>query len=401
MITPPPQYNEAHDSAIFMSSGNMSPTTNQADAATDCIDSPHGSCFSGKTEVSLDHGRLENGQQAYVKYTFDDIEQMWTTLARARRDGLFPMTKAGPNNTGALITDYYCYLELTAARGDAPREDWPDMTEVSELIARITRDIRARDKIAADMSEKDRVNSHVNNIMSGVNAEARLYSIVQHAVTYAAKTGSNEQAATVAGENMISMLKGIRNVINEMSGKGTQYSSGVDIEAILDHIFSVIDAALHDSVTPLDENVKDLGGHVEDIRGEIMHLNAIGQHVNAIDGHVHSLGNNLNAMGTLLNSTNGNVISLNTQLGLLQTIVNMLPRMIAQALEEMVPDAIHTSIGPIMEAIEAQLGVLLPNDTPARSGRAKRSSKFCGFFRKVFRKGGRKHGRCAGAGAAI
>ncbi|KAI2601711.1 hypothetical protein GGR54DRAFT_84830 [Hypoxylon sp. NC1633] len=58
---------------------------------------------------------------------------------------------------------------------------------------------------------------------------------------------------------------------------------------------------------------------------------------------------------TLLNSTNGNVVVLNTQINLLQTIVNMLPRMVTESLDTILPGAVNAVIGPVMAEIEAQL----------------------------------------------
>ncbi|KAI5864201.1 hypothetical protein GGS23DRAFT_620030 [Durotheca rogersii] len=330
---------------------------------------------------------LANGQTARVTYTFGEINSMWATLQDARREGLFPTTTATFNDTRAVIEDYGYYMSLRSLRGDAPPDQWPDMPEVAESLTQITRDIRARDKVAANASESDRVRAHVNNMMSGVNAEARLYSIVQHAVNYAHQNGSGEQATTLTGQTMAALLDGIRGVITEMAGKGTHNVNGTNVDAVMEDVFGVIDMALN-------ENANKVDGQLNRVDGQIMHLDAIVHHVGAIDGHVHSLGNNLNAMSTLLNSTNGNVVSLNTQLGLLQSIVNLLPQMIQQALEDVLPQGIQ----PIITILEQQLGVALANRIGAiaaankKARRAKKFSKFLNFFKKPSDKGDRKDG---------
>lgn len=321
------------------------------------------------------------------RYTFQQLTEMGTVLAHARSQGLFPPTTAAAHDFHAITQDYLRFIQLSAARGNAPREEWNQMRDVVQLLVEITQEIRARDKVAAEKTEEERVQAHVANMMSGVSAENKLYDIVKHAVTFAMNNGSGDEAATVTGQNMAALLDGIRGVIREMAGQGTHNVDGVNVEAVLEDVFGMIDFALGHSVGPLDRNVNALGGRVAHMDGQIMHLNAIGQHVNAIDGHVHSLGNNINAFGTLLNSTNGNVISLTTQIALLQTIVNMLPRMIAEACEQMLPGAAQEAMGPIIAIIEGHLGTALPIGAAHGTQQQPRGlKKFFKSVKKLFRK---------------
>ncbi|KAI0378364.1 hypothetical protein F5Y04DRAFT_148734 [Hypomontagnella monticulosa] len=328
-----------------------------------------------------------------VDCTIDQLIEMGSELAKARAEECFPKTTASPFDHGATIEDYMRLTTLTDVRGSAPREEWSEMPDVIELTIKIAQDIQTRDKLAAGKSEEQRVKAHVDNMMSGVSAEAKLYNIVKHAVAYSVKNGSGDQAATMAGQNMLDILNGIRGSIKEMAEKGTHGVHDVNVETVLEEVFGMIDFALGGHTRDMDGQLKDFGGRVDgqvkqmggqinDMRGEIMHLNAIGQHVDAIDNHVHSLGNNLNAMGTLLNSTNGNVVSMTTQVALLQTIVNMLPRMIAEAVQEILPEALENGMNPLMEAIAAQLGVILPgaHQTP-KVGNTK---KFLSFVKSGF-----------------
>ncbi|KAI2783059.1 hypothetical protein F4815DRAFT_503931 [Daldinia loculata] len=339
---------------------------------------------------------IEGAQSAIVmieidgvtyRYTLHQITEMGTVLAHARSQGLFPPTTAAGHDVHAITSDYLRFIQLSAARGDAPREEWNQMRNVVQLLVEITQEIQARDKVAAEKTEEERVNAHVANMMSGVGAEAKLYDIVKHAVTFAMNNGSGDEAATVAGQNMVNILHGIRGAINEMAGQGTHNINDANVESVLEEVFGMIDFALGNFVGPLNKNVNALGGRVEHMDGQITHLNAIGQHVNAIDGHVHSLGNNLNAMGTLLNSTNGNVVSLNTQIALLQTIVNMLPRMISEALQQMLPGAAQEAMGPIIAIIEGHLGTALPIGAARDTQQQPRGlKKFFKSVKKMFRK---------------
>ncbi|KAI1411736.1 hypothetical protein F5Y13DRAFT_200716 [Hypoxylon sp. FL1857] len=312
---------------------------------------------ANRTSVMAGHGGVS------ISLTPQQLTQMGAELANARAEGRFPMTTAASYDIDAIAQDYSRLVALNEARGNAPREEWNRMPNVVQLLVRITQEIRARDKITAERTEEERVQAHVSSMMTGVGAEAKLYSIVQHAVTYAINKGSADRDAVVAGQNMVNILNGIRGTVKDMASQHTHGVHGVNIEAVVEEVFGTIDFALSTFADPLDKNVKQMDGQINQLGGitEVSQgqVHAIGQHVSAIDNHVHSLGNNLNAMGTLLNSTNGNVVALNAQIGLLQAIVNMLPQMIQQSLQERLPVALEAATTPIREAFEAQLGVTL------------------------------------------
>ncbi|KAI0121515.1 hypothetical protein F4776DRAFT_631204 [Hypoxylon sp. NC0597] len=293
-----------------------------------------------------------------ISVTPQELTQMGAELAKARAEGRFPMTTAADYDIYAIAQDYGRLVALNEARGNSPREEWNSMPNVVQLLVRITQEIRARDKITAETTEEERVRAHVSSMMTGVGAEAKLYSIVQHAVTYAINNGSGDQAAARAAQNMVSLLHGIRGSIKDMAARGTHGVLDVNIETVLEEVFGMIDFAISQS---LGGHTKQMDGQLNTVNGQIIQLNAIAGHASAIDNHVHALGNNLNAMGTLLNSTNGNVVSLSTQIGVLQTIVNLLPQMIQQAIQERLPTALASATGPLIESIEAQLGVALAN----------------------------------------
>ncbi|OTA65219.1 hypothetical protein K449DRAFT_463345 [Hypoxylon sp. EC38] len=299
-----------------------------------------------------------------MSLTTQQLTQMGAELAKARAEGRFPTTTAAGYDVYATAHDYRRLTALNEARGNAPREEWNSMPNVVQLLVRITQEIRARDKTTAETTEEQRVRAHVSNMMSGVGAEAKLYRIVQHAVIHAISNGGADQDAAIAGQNMAAILNGIQGVIKQMAEKGAHNINGANVEAVLEDVFGMIDYALGQS---LGGHVKEMDGQFNRIDNQIIQLNAIAGHANAIDNHVHSLGNNLNAMGTLLNSTNGNVAAMSAQVNILQTIINMLPRMISEACETILAEAVQSATTPLVESIEAQLGVALasPPISPA------------------------------------
>ncbi|KAI0131226.1 hypothetical protein F4814DRAFT_445367 [Daldinia grandis] len=307
-----------------------------------------------------------------VSYTLNQITEMGNALVRARAEGRFPTTTAASLDFHAITRDYFRLTQLTAVRGNAPPEEWNQMQDVVQLLVDITQEIQARDKVAAERTEEERVQAHVTNMMSGVSAETKLYDIVRHAVAFAMSNGSGNEAATLTGQSMVNILHGIRGTINNMADNGTHGVNNTNVETVLEEVFRMIEHALSQSLDgharQMNGQLNAVNGQLNTVNGQIMHLDAIGHHVNAIDGHVHSLDNNINAFGTLLNSTNGNVISLTTQIALLQTIINMLPRMIAEACEQMLPGAAQESMAPIIAIIEGHLGTALP--TGAAQGTA-------------------------------
>ncbi|KAI0008454.1 hypothetical protein F4779DRAFT_641819 [Xylariaceae sp. FL0662B] len=341
--------------------------------------------------------RTSTGHGVAVKLTLDDMNNMRRELAIARREGRFPATSASEHDTGIVFEDYMRLQALNNARGDAAPEDWNRMPNVVELMSSITREIRQRDEVRGEESYGANVNAHVENMMNGINAENHLYRIVQHAVHFAVNNGGNNEGATQAGVNMAALLDRIRGVVREMAGEGTHGVNNQNVDGVLEQVFSVIDDALNARVDHMDGQIKNMDGQINSLdsitNGQ---LNAIAAHTKAIDGYVNSMGTNLNSMGTLIHSTNNNINAMGSQLNLLQTIVNMLPQMITRVLEEILPQAIQGSIGPIMESIEAQLGGK-KNVGKKSKGRKFFGSGFFGFFKKH----GGNDGSGPGAGSAM
>ncbi|OTB05371.1 hypothetical protein M426DRAFT_260867 [Hypoxylon sp. CI-4A] len=346
------------------------------------------------TEVKIDRDGV------ILSYTADQMFLMASELADARADGRFPRTTAPTNDINAIAQDYLRLLALEGARGNAPRAEWNQMYDVVDLYVRIAQEIRARDKLAADRSEEERINAHVDNMMSGVGAEARLYSIVQHAVNYAIQNGSGEQAATKTGQSMIDVLRGIQGVVNGMANRGAHGVNESNVETVIEEVFRTIDFALGQG---LDGHAKHMNGQFDRVDGQISNLNsithgqvqAISHHVDAIDGHVLSLGTNLNAMRTLLGSTNNNIGAMTSQVTLLQTLLNMLPQMVAESLQQMLPEAVQSSLGPVMQIIGTELAAALAGHPVQVNAKKSKSKKFLGAltspFKKFFKKDDHHH----------
>ncbi|KAI1461075.1 hypothetical protein F4805DRAFT_454012 [Annulohypoxylon moriforme] len=334
-----------------------------------------------------------------VMMTFRQLQTMNEELARARAAGHFPRTTAPAYDIQATVEDYRRLQELSRVRGSAPPEQWRSMREASELHVRIAQQIAERDEVTGESAEHQRVHQLVANLMNGVDTESRMYGIVQHAVAHAIKKQQSDAAATMTGQSMIEMLKGIRTAINQMGERGAHGVSEHNFEAVLEEVFGMIDHALGEGlgervqhmdgqINRVDGQIDRVDGQINHVDGQIMHLNAIGQHVNAIDGHVHSLGNNLGAMSVLLNSTNGNITGMTTQIGVLQTIVNMLPQMIQQVLHERLSQALEDALRPLIDLIEAHYGVSIGQIDPATinaQGQSKKS-KVKSFFKGIFKR---------------
>ncbi|KAI1095083.1 hypothetical protein F5B19DRAFT_366211, partial [Rostrohypoxylon terebratum] len=351
-----------------------------------------------------------------VTYSLEQIAIMGRELSKARKAGLFPKTTAPEHNIRAIAEDYQSLCVLDNLRKDVDPSNWnKDEAIVSQLIE-TSRAINFRDEELMEMAEDQRVKALMNNMMEGVNEEARIHGVVKHAMGTSLKDfhGSVKE-----------MFDVVRDAVEKLAKDKVHGVTESNLEAVFEDLFGIIDLALSQNntefsgrVKQMDSQIKDMNGQyqrvdsqikdmngqyqrvdsqikdmngqyqrvdsqIKDMNGQIIHLNAIGQHVNAIDGHVHSLGNNINAFGTLLNSTNGNVVAVTTQLGLLQTLLNLLPKMIEGVLREHLAQNLQTGLHPLVTILQAH-GIALGD---ARAQKKSIKSFFKGIFQR-FRKGG-------------
>ncbi len=126
------------------------------------------------------------------------------------------------------------------------------------------------------------------------------------------------------------VVNDIRATVKSQAAHGVE---GVDMNSVMEEVFSVIENALNGQINNMS-NITN---------AQNLQVNAIAGHVNAIDNHVQAMGNNVNAMGALLNSTNGNVTSLTANIAVLQTILTVIPQMVTNSVQDMLPDVIATA----------------------------------------------------------
>ncbi|RYP48586.1 hypothetical protein DL768_005541 [Monosporascus sp. mg162] len=275
------------------------------------------------------------------------ITDMARELAQARANGEFPRTTTPTYIVQATIDDYDCLQRLREARGGAPRSEWPNMRNATNLLIDITRAIRNRDELRRDHVEVATVQDRVANMMQGVHGEANLYRLVQHAVHHAIQNQAVQQDQAVGGVNMSAILSEIHNRLESQATEGRHGVNELNMENVLEEVFGMIEHALIDATSPLRLNVNRMDNISDANQAQV---NAISQHVNAIGGHVGAFGSHLNAMNGNINSVAGNVQTLSSQLSVLQTIINMLPQTVTQAVQEILPQAAQEAIVPIIVA---------------------------------------------------
>ncbi|RYP31680.1 hypothetical protein DL767_005593 [Monosporascus sp. MG133] len=289
------------------------------------------------------------------------ITDMARELAKARANGEFPRTTTPDYIVQATIDDYGRLTQLREARGDAPRSEWPNMRNATTLLTNITRDIRNRDELRGDRVEATTVRDRVANMMQGVHGEANLYRLVQHAVHHSIQNQAVQRDLATGGHEMANVLNEIRKTIEVIATEGRHGVTESNMEDVLEQVFGMIEHALIDATGPLRLNVNRMDNISDANQSQVNRLiiisdanqaqvNAISQHVNAIGGHVGALGSNINSLSGNVNSVAGNVQALSSQLSVLQTIINMLPQMVTQAVQEILPQAAQEAIVPIIVA---------------------------------------------------
>lgn len=358
------------------------------------------------------------------------VEGMARELAQARANGEFPPTTTPGYDMQATFDDHARLLRLREARGDAPRSEWNRMRQATVLLVEFTRAIRQRDGLRGERTETTNVRTRVQNMIEGLHGEANLYSLVQHAVHHAIQNQAVQQDLVTGGINMSAILQDVHARVADLASRSDHGVTESNMEGVLEDIFGIIEHSLLDATGPLRMNVGNLS-NITSAQQSLTtaqeslataqegHVNAIGQHVNAISGQVGAMGGNITSMGNLLNSTNGNITAMTSQLGLLQTIVNMLPDMVAQAvsetLQDILPRAAQDAMVPIIVAsLQASLGSGMggvsakgakfdekASATDAKKSTGKKQQKKDGFFKRFFGFSKRDHHGEGGASGGI
>ncbi|KAI1425610.1 hypothetical protein F5Y12DRAFT_795784 [Xylaria sp. FL1777] len=306
---------------------------------------------------AVDHSNdyiLING----MPYTFQRITDMGDALARARRERMFPNTITPGYNALAIVDDYEDLQRLNAVRENVPdARDNAFHPEVSSLYIQIQRRIQDRDLTHGEVAADANVRARLGGFANGTAAEAGMYNLMRHALNSVLRLNN----LTIDSDNNLvesaaaRVISEIRNDVQARVARGEHNIEGVDMNGVMEDVFNAIEHALGDRVESQANRLDANATRAENItNAQNIQLDAIVGHTNAINNHVQAMGNNVNAMGVLLNSTNGNVTSLTANIAVLQTIVNMIPRMVADAVREMLPavlpDILPGILGPAIEA---------------------------------------------------
>ncbi|RYP90245.1 hypothetical protein DL770_003614 [Monosporascus sp. CRB-9-2] len=354
-------------------------------------------------------------------FTSGQIEDMARELVRARANGEFPHTTTRNYDVQATVDDFHRLEQLRQARGGAPRSEWPQMRNATNLLINITRDIRNRDELRGDRAETAIVQDRVANMMQGVHGEANLYRLVQHAVHHSIQNQAVQQDLAAGGRDMAAVLSEIRDSLETHAAEGRHGVTESNMEDVLEQVFGMIEHALIDAAGPIRLNVNRLDNltstqqsqvnHMDDITStqqsivtaQQSQLDAVGQHVNAIGGYVNAMGSQLNSMNGNVSSVAGNVQAMTTQVTVLQTICNMLPQMIARSVQDILPQAVQDAIVPLIVAsLQERMGTMKGgspgkgsdfefNEKDSKSEKARgQHKKKPSFFKRFF--GNSKHG---------
>ncbi|RYP69943.1 hypothetical protein DL771_005803 [Monosporascus sp. 5C6A] len=300
-------------------------------------------------------------------FTPGQLEHMARELVQARADGEFPHTTAPGYDVQATVADFDRLQRLREARGGAPRSEWPNMRNATNLLIDTTRPIRNRDELRGDQVEAATVQDRVSNMMQGIHGEANLYRLVQHAVHHSIQNQAVQQDLATGGPNMTAVLSEIRDSLETHAAEGRHGVNELNMENVLEEIFGMIEHALADAAGPIRLNSNRLDNNADRLDNNAdrldMQVNAISQHVNAIGGHVNAMGSQLNSMNGNVSSVAGNVQAMITQVTVLQTFLGMLPQMVTQAVQDILPRALQDAVAPtlapiILARLQERMGVV-------------------------------------------
>lgn len=279
--------------------------------------------------------------------------EMGKALAQARREKNFPPTITPGYNLKATIDDYEDLERLNAAReGVTDARDYAFCPDISRLYIEIQRKIQDRDLTYGEVAAENNVRARLSGFANSAGAETGMYNLMRHAVHSVLRLNnlSPESDSNIVEAAASRVINDIRATVKSQAACGANGVTGQNMDAVMEEVFSAIQDALSQGVgtqaNRLDGQINNMSSITD---AHNIQVNAIAGHVKAIDNHVHAMGNNVNAMGTLLNSTNGNVTSLTANIGTLQTVVNMIPQMVAVSVGDSVREMIPGLIGPAVE----------------------------------------------------
>ncbi|KAK7920507.1 hypothetical protein PG985_008529 [Apiospora marii] len=346
--------------------------------------------------ATISFGVRQQGSETVtmIHLSATEINDIGSRLAAARANAEFPVTRAPGYNLEIMYQDYQRLLHLQRLRGDpsqpAPREYNAAFVEVNREIAQRDIQFREQQKNTETQQRMESIREHLNEQVRQHNARQAAYEAITAAV-------SNGQAQNVEASVV---MNEIRSAVQTMAGTRTNSPEGVDMDAVMEEVFSTIENALLDAAGPLrlnnqrldqtrdrlDQNNIRLGNQLDNMSTQV---GAMNNHVSAVSNHVSALGALLHSVNTINNATNSQMGQISREVNSLQDLVNMLPTLVEETVKRNIIQSIQTEMGPaLINALTTGLkGVSTPPSSPTGIPKKKTRRGFFGFFRRS-RKGG-------------
>ncbi|KAF7539897.1 hypothetical protein G7054_g1759 [Neopestalotiopsis clavispora] len=330
-------------------------------------------------------------------------------LDSARMNGLFPDTTTSYRNAQAVVDDF----EQLQALNDLERGTQKHNTLYIENVRRI----QDRDSEVVHDSRDAHVRHTVQNLLRNQDVGEDLSSLVRHA---ARSASANAVERALANNQQLVQADLVRDVsqtvIHTLADQGIVGDLGVDLEAILEDVFSTIEARILDATGPLrintnrfreandDLRVHDasLGNHLDNLSTQVGAMNT---HVGAVSAHVNVLGSLAQVINSNMNQTSDHVGQVSNDLQAIQQVLTMIPGLIQEALQQALPGAIQAALTmlatgslqnangkvPFMVTSEA-IASSQAEVTTEKNTKDSKKSKKRGFFARLFKRGGKKDG---------
>lgn len=337
-----------------------------------------------------------------IEYSVDQLDAMQQDLANAREAGEFPRSTRNYTGFANLVEDYQRLQHLqNLRRGLSPQEasqEWRD------AFVDTARELADRDAANAEQARDVRIENNVHGIIERENQAADSYNMRLHTAVQAVRLATgNAQANAV---NTPAILDEIRTAIQHMASHGTHGVQTNNMDDVFEEIFGIVESSLLDATGPLRLNNNRLGGQIENMTTQV---GAMNNHVSAVGNHVSALGSLVHAVNSTSISTNNQMGQLATDLNTLQQILNMIPAMVQEAVERVLPEVlIPALVGALKTGAkgaggkDASLPTVYTKEMAGDAKSPKKTKKSC-FFSRLFgthNKGGRKDGDGGSTGMA-
>ncbi|KAI1852664.1 hypothetical protein JX266_002205 [Neoarthrinium moseri] len=340
-----------------------------------------------------------------------EFRLMRDALAAARRNGEFPATRLSSHCADAVAEDYEQLQRLRQLRGDPAQP--PSDQYYSEFVE-TARKTQQRDAEAEDDLRVQRAHENVRNMVINQNVGADLHGIIQHAAASAIDRAlANNQAQSLHG-NVVREI--VQATLQNMDSQGAVGVQALDMDAVLEDVITVVEAAALDAAGPLRLNVNRLGSIVSDQQAERAavenQINNMTTQVGALNNHVSAVGNHVNALGAFMQTINNTATATNHQMTSMsdqvrntqanaQAIINMIPALVEEAIQQALPSALQTILAPVLAAAiqsGAVNGKGFGVNVTSEKGTSEVSKKpkKRGFFSRLFKRNCKKDDRNGG-----